>query len=101
YGITNFTKSQAGTTRVLEIQYPNGEKERVEFNQSTTLGTPGSVPASQVPVGMLTHNDFLWFRNTYYWSRDAYATAYPDYTKARLYHWLHTTDVNVAAGILE
>jgi RHS repeat-associated protein len=101
YGTTAFTTGGSGTTVWLETLYPNGERDRVEFNQSTDLGTPVSVPAASVPAGMLTHNDFLWYRNTYYWSRNAYAAGYPDYTKAKVYHWLHTTDINVASGILE
>src|SRR5277367_5486667 len=43
--------------------------------------------------------------NTFYWSKKAYATAYPDYHKAKLYHWLHgkahTPDLSTTAGILE
>src|SRR5262249_21185778 len=40
-------------------------------------------------------------RNTYFWSKNAYATAYPDYTKARIYHWLHTADFVSTSDILE
>jgi RHS repeat-associated protein len=101
YGTSTFTKGESGTTAWLETLYPNGERDRVEFNQSTNLGTPVSVPANQLPTGMATVNDFLWYRNTYYWSRNAYAAAYPDYTKAKLYHWLHTADNASASGILE
>lgn len=36
-----------------------------------------------------TNNNYLSHRNTYYWSRYAYAAGYPDYTRAKLYHWLH------------
>ena len=49
-----------------------------------------SDPVQSVPVGMATRNEFLVFRNTFYWSKKAYAAAYPDYTKAKIYHWLHT-----------
>ena len=58
----------------------------------TILAFPTSDPAQSVPVGMVTDNEFLAFRNTYYWSKKAYAAAYPDYTKAKIYHWLHSLD---------
>jgi len=101
YGVTSFTKSESGTTRSLETVYPDGNKDRVEFIQSTTLGIPGSDPLHSVPAGMETKNEFLFFRNTFYWDRNAYAHAYGDYTKARLYHWLHSADLTSTAGIIE
>jgi RHS repeat-associated protein len=101
YGTTSFTNGGAGTTRWLETMYPDGSKERVEFNQSTGLGAPYSDPAASVPQGMSTFNEWLHARNTYYWSRTACATAYGDYSKAKIYHWLHTLDISTTAGILE
>ena len=101
YGDTTFTKSENGTTRSLEILYPDGDRERIEFNQNTNLGIPASDPPQSVPRYMATGNEFLYFRNTYHWDKKAYAVAYPDYTKARLYHWLHSTDMRSPVGILE
>jgi RHS repeat-associated protein len=99
YGVTTFTKTENGTTRALETVYPDGERERVEFNQSTNI--PASDPPQSVPGGVATRNEFLVFRNTFYWDKQACAFAYGDYTKARHYHWLHATDIHVASGILE
>jgi RHS repeat-associated protein len=101
YGITGFTKTESGTTRSLETVYPDGNRDRVEFNQSTNLGIPGSDVPQGVPVGLTTRNEFLFFRNTFYWDKMACAYTYGDYTKARIYHWLHTTNTAVTAGILE
>jgi RHS repeat-associated protein len=110
YGDTTFTKeSVSGNTRSLETVYPDGNRDRVEYNQSTNLGIPdldplhpGSVPPQSVPGGMATRNEYLYYRNTYYWDTMACAYAYGDYTKAKIYHWLHTTEnVHVTAGILE
>ena len=81
YGVTSFTKGESGTTRSLEILYSDGERERVEFNQSAP-GVAGSDPAESVPGGMATKNSFLAFRNTFHWDRQACAHAYGDYTKA-------------------
>ncbi len=96
YGTTGFTRGETNTTRSLETLYPDGSRQRVEFNQ--TIATP---PENNVPTGMNTLNSFLRYRNTYFWSRNACATGYGDYSKARLYHWLHTADLANAANILE
>jgi len=102
YGVTSFTKNAVdGNTRSLETLYPDGNSERVEYNQTTTLGIVGSDPQQSVPGGMATTNKNLFYRNTFYWSKKAFAAAYPDYTKAKIYHWLHTADLGSAAGILE
>jgi RHS repeat-associated protein len=101
YGITSFTRGSSGTTRWLETLYPDGSKERVEFNQSSTLGVPFSDPAASVPAGMATFNQWLYARNTFYWSRTACAQAYGDYSKAKVYHWLHNLDLSTTSGILE
>jgi RHS repeat-associated protein len=101
YGTTRFTKAESGTTRSLETLYPDGNRERFEFNQSTNLGIPMIDAPAIVPSGMATFDNYLDYRNTYYWSRTGCATGYGDYTKAKIYHWLHTTDLASASGILE
>ena len=50
---------------------------------------------------MAIYGDALASRNTFYWSKKAYAEGYPDYTKAKIYHWLRTVDTVNTAGILE
>lgn len=100
YGDTTFTKTEPGNIRSLETIYPDGNRDRVEFNQSTSI--PNIVLLQSMPVGMGTSNGRLSFRNTFYWDKQACAHAYGDYTKARIYHWLHRTpDPNFTAGILE
>ena len=101
YGDTAFSKGERGTTRWLETTYPGGAKDRVEYNQSSALGLPGSEQPDMVPAGMFTRNTVLYARNTFYWDREAYAHARNDYTKARLYHWLHSSDYASTIGVLE
>jgi RHS repeat-associated protein len=101
YGTTTFTKAEGGTFRSLERLFPDGNRDRAEFNQSTSLGIGASDPPASLPTGMATHNDYLYYRNTYYWSKIACAQAYGDYSKAKIYHWLHTADLASAAGTLE
>jgi len=101
YGTTSFITSEGGTNTLLETTYPDGSRERVEFNQTLGNGTPASDPPTSIPAGMRTQDFYLNYRNTYYWSRTACATGYGDFSKARIYHWLHTADTVSAAGILE
>jgi RHS repeat-associated protein len=108
YGTTTFayanTNNSWGPNQWLVTTYPDGTKERVEFTQSPNVGTPAVVPSSTIPTGMATTDDYLNDRNTYYWDRNAYASyvANPnDYTSARLYHWLHSSDGQSAVGVLE
>jgi RHS repeat-associated protein len=103
YGTNTFLMGQgggpAGTTRFVETHYPDGSRDRVEYNQSDSLGLP--FVSEAVPAGMPTANSTMHARNTYYWSRTACATSYGDYTKARIYHWLHTPNITSTSGILE
>jgi RHS repeat-associated protein len=101
YGTTSFAKGESGRTRWLEVTHPTGEKERVEFSESTSVGISASDPANTVPAGINTINNYLYYRDTYYWDRKAYSEAAGDYTKARLYHWLHSTDWSTVMGVLE
>ncbi len=103
YGTNTFIATQGGgpnsTSRSLETVYPDGSRDRVEYTQTPFL-IPPQDPNPSVPLGMMTLNNVLHARNTYYWSRTACASSYGDYTKAKVYHWLHS-DLNTTAGILE
>jgi RHS repeat-associated protein len=112
YGVTTFAQAETldrdnGLFRMLETTYPDGDRDRVEFKQSSLSSgpIPESDPWHTVPEGVTITNLFLETRNTVYWDKKAYANAYPDYTKAKVYHWLHgiahVTDLSRAAGILE
>jgi RHS repeat-associated protein len=103
YGTNTFIKAEgggfSGTTRSLETVYADGSRDRVEYNQSIT-NLPASDPPDAIPQGMAILN-FLTGRNTYYWSRTACATGYGDYTKAKIYHWLHSENGTLTSGILD
>ncbi len=92
YGTNTFFGSDTGNTRSMEMTYPDGSRERVEYNQGNT-NQPLTDPPLSVPTGMLTYNAFLRYRDTYYWDRTACALGYGDYSKARLYHFLHTENL--------
>lgn len=104
YGMTSFSAGEDGTTRWLEVTDPQGDKERTEYRQDAP-GIPASEVPGNVPQGLDFINSYLNYRNSFYWNKEAYKEAFNsgsfDYTKARLYHWLHTADMNACAGILE
>jgi RHS repeat-associated protein len=108
YGTNSFTRSDANVvvagvptvTRSLETVYADGSRDRVEFNQSTNTGVPATESAALLPAGMAVANGTLGFRNTFYWSRTACASSYGDYSKAKIYHWLHAENGALTAGIL-
>jgi len=100
YGTHTFAATSGpGNARSLETTYPDGSRDRVEYNHFTNTVAMSNSPAS-LPQGMTTLNNYLIYRNTFYWNRNACATGYGDYSKARLYHWLHS-DATTTAGILE
>jgi RHS repeat-associated protein len=100
YGTTSFEKGENGRQRWLVTTHPNGEKERVEYNEYPAItGIAAGEPAAKVPIGMGIADSYLNYRNSFYWDRKAYAEAVGDYNKARLYHWLHFG--SMAGGIVE
>ncbi|EDY18791.1 YD repeat protein [Chthoniobacter flavus Ellin428] len=104
YGTTTFAEGESGTTRWVEVTDPNGDKERTEFIHQAP-GMVFSEPAANTPAGINVFNQYLNYRDTYYWNKAAYKEAFAngghDYTRARQYHWLHSQDVNVCSGTLE
>ncbi|HEX5153581.1 MAG TPA: RHS repeat-associated core domain-containing protein [Parafilimonas sp.] len=103
YGITRFTKQDGPENfRSLQIDHPLGAKERVEFKD-----TAAGIPFSEIvaPAGMNLFNSNLYYRNTFYWDKKAMLEASGDYTKAKIYHWLHgssgTNENGFVAPILE
>lgn len=102
YGVTRFEKLEQGRTRRLDILYPDGAKERVEYNESLATGIPNTSPSQTVPAGMSVANQFLSYRNTFHWDRKAFEDAPLDYSKAHLYHWLHQAGTfSITSGTLE
>jgi len=102
YGTTTFSAGEAGVQRWIDITDPLGAKERVEFrhnapgiNYNDSAGTP-----SWPGMTLQFENNYLQYRNTFYWDKRASAMYPGDYTKAEITHWLHV-DANVASGIIE
>lgn len=100
YGTTSFQKGGTEPQRWLVTTYPDGSQDKVEFLESSAIGITDSDPAATIPSGMVLGNEYLIYRNTFYWDRNAYSQAPYDYTKARLFHWLHYT-TGVCSSVLE
>jgi RHS repeat-associated protein len=105
YGTSTFSYSDPKATdpnRFLELTDAMGFTERLEFRHEAP-GTYGTEPA---PGGMSTNVDYLHDRNSFYWDKHVYpmygASTVRDYTKARRWHWLHTSpNSNQTSPILE
>lgn len=98
YGTTSFvhTEGANGNTTELSIQAtdPDGHTERTEYLPAAP-GRPFSF--LQAPSGMNIFNAFQNYRDSYYWDKDAFASACTvngsqttcDYSKARMKHFMH------------
>ncbi len=103
YGRTTF---QYGETSVndtgdrrhyLQATDPMGATERVEFRHGgSNLPSAGAPPA-----GIVVANAYLNFRNSFYWDKRAWAQYPGDYSRATLYHWLHSVDGNMTGRLVE
>ena len=111
YGTTSFARAQlSGSERWLEVTDPLGAKERVESKIAAPginfSDPPATVPASNVPVGseqvaFWSYNQYLHARNVFYWDKKRMLEAAGDYTKAKILHFLHTSDLSQTSPVLE
>ena len=99
YGRSTFRLGGEGRDRWIEATDPLGARERVEY-QNFTTAIPNT-EAATAPSGFSANNNFLQYRNTFYWDKRAFAAAPADYTKAQILHWLHTPDDTQTSGTLE
>ena len=104
YGTTTFAYGEVGagtsTIRWLEATDPLGGKERLEYRHNAP-GIATSDPVGTVPAGISLTNAYLNYRNSFFWDKKAMMEPALDYTKAKITHWLHTSDGNAAAGVKE
>ncbi len=89
YGITTFATGQTNSVTYLQATDPLGASELLEYSQKPVV--PHNLPAAQVPHGLSTFNLFIDARNSFFWDKKAFAEGAGDYTKAKIYHWLHFT----------
>jgi RHS repeat-associated protein len=98
YGRTAFWYQEEGRRRWLEATDPMGATEHVEFYPQAP-SIPFSDPVA--PTGLQIINQGLYWRNSFYWNKRAWALYPGDYTKATIYHWLHGIDGSMTSRLLE
>jgi RHS repeat-associated protein len=104
YGTTLFRSFVLGNRNFgFEITDPNGDIERLQYSESSTVNIPATEPLQEVPQGMLAQNDWLYARNVYFWSKKAYAQGFSptDYSQAVIYHFTHAQDLSASGRIIE
>jgi len=106
YGKTLFASSYSATDCWVQVTDPQGGQERAEWVEGDSGytgvdGSGGSDPANVTPSW--ASDPYLEYRNTFFWDKQAMATAPGDYTKAELIHWLHATasNYNLQANVIE
>lgn len=108
YGTTTFSYTAPGTSgppRFVQVTDPLGTSEREEWLEPAPI--PASDPAATVPQGMSVLNNYLQYRDSFYWDKNAYAlagctpTGGCDYTKARTKHFEHVTNTSLKATTIE
>lgn len=90
YGTTRFAGGGKTNKRWLEATDPLGQTERLEFRHDAP-GVAFSEEDWIAPVGIKVFNAELNLSNSYYWDKTNRARTKddPDYTQARIRHWLH------------
>jgi RHS repeat-associated protein len=99
YGTTTFTKTENGALRRLTATDPQGDTQVLETNGGSTTAINPSDPAA--PQGMLVTNNYLNYRNSFYWNKKQWKQAPNDYSQAHIYHWLHDFNFSRMSHFLE
>lgn len=86
YGTTNFSCGVNGTDRFLQATDPMGQSERMEYHNLTS-----AMPMSDAVAPSGWSNTYLYYRNAFYWDKRAMATGAGDWTQAKIYHFLHSS----------
>ncbi|MFY9180089.1 MAG: RHS repeat-associated core domain-containing protein [Venatoribacter sp.] len=108
YGTTTFAQSAgvgSPTQASIQATDPLGYTERTEYRHSA----PGiAFSESQVPAGLGITNNYMNYRNSFYWNKHAFAQACTlggssqatcDYTQAHLKHFLHNAKGQTASTL--
>src|SRR5262249_3947425 len=68
YGTSRFGVSDSGDNRAPEMTDPAGGKERVEFRTwEPAIALHDAPTAVPTVTGAAFVNDYLWYRNSFYW----------------------------------
>ena len=104
YGVVTFTTGESGTNRWLNMkEEETGAIERVEYRDRAP-GIGNADPSQPVALNGID-NSKLNIRNTFYWDKKALSMYPPvngayNYTKAKITHWLLTSDGSAVSGVI-
>ena len=98
YGTTHFQSAIVGNNRILTITDPLGHTEQIQYIQM--VGAMPYVDASP-PACMALYNAELNLGDTYIWDPTVYAQYPDDFTKAKIYHWMHAQQTDSATPEVE
>ena len=114
YGSTTFTygdsttNANLGNTRFLKTVDPLNRTSYVEFDQGVDAGDSSGgvmINPALIPTGMVTCNQYLYYRNTFVFDANQYQQATKNgslnYGLARVIHWLHSSDETSTARMKE
>ncbi len=99
YGTSTFTQGAVGRNRWLEAVDPIGQKERMEYfdNNGSLASTESVVPSGS---GFSFLNNYMQYRNSFYWNKRVMQLYPNDLAKAKRFHWLHSS-LGQTSGIKE
>lgn len=102
YGTNVFASGSTNGTSWLQATDPLGESE-LAISPLNGFTSVGSDPSSTVPTNLLVApiNNYLNYRDTYFWGKQAFAAGAGNIALATVYHFLHTTDINIESAVLE
>jgi len=113
YGITKFESGTLANSdgingRFVKATDPLGNIEYAEAfekvgllpdSEAAMLAFQGTTPSAAVQVNVngqnvsfLPKNDFLYYRNTFYWDKNAWHHGPRDYSQAKIFNWLANGD---------
>src|SRR5579859_1435598 len=103
YGNSTFSYGQNGRNAWCVATDPLGAQERVEYVD--TIDSSKITDFGQAAPTTISGGDpapsYLIYRNSFFWDKKAMSLYAGDYTKAKIYHWCHASDINTCSGILE
>ena len=104
YGTTVFASGQTNRSSWLLATDPLGQNELAEYIDSID---PSIIPDTDPTLLVPTNSNFnvidayLNDRNTFYWDKLAMQLYPSNFVYAKIYHWLHSPDLNSCEGVLE
>jgi RHS repeat-associated protein len=99
YGTTTYRFWESGYSRALQATDPLGLSERVEFKQNAA-GITDADPTG-APAELAAMNYHLFDPTSFYWDKNGMKANPGVYTKAKIYNWMKSININMAGSMLK